>query len=333
MKDSNFDFIWLLNLILRQYKLLFFISLLTILISSLTSVFLIEEKFSSSVIIYPTTTNSVSQALLIEHNPYRKDILEFGEEEEAEQLLQILNSDEMRDSIINKFDLYNHYDIDKSETFHKTIINEFYESSVKIKKTKFNSIRITVVDKDPIIAAAIANSYLSLMDVVISRIKYNRASQALSILQNRKDLLYKERNLIQDSLQEFRLNGIISINAQTERLTEQYAIALSANNLSGASRIKKELDKLALHAGKHDMLLRKSYTIEEELALIEFEADRVSVDANYTLENKFIINKAYPSDKKSHPNRSVIVLGSLISVLFLSILFLSILESSTHLKK
>ncbi len=333
MKDSNFDFIWLLNLIIRQYKLLFVISLLTILISSLVSVFLIEEKFSSSVIIYPTTTNSVSQALLIEHNPYRKDILEFGEEEEAEQLLQILNSDEMRDSIINKFDLYNHYNIDQSETFHKTIINEFYESSVKIKKTKFNSIRITVMDKDPIIAAAIANSYLSLMDVVISRIKHNRASQALSILQNRKDLLYQERNLIQDSLQEFRLNGIISINAQTERLTEQYAIALSANNLSGASRIKKELDKLALHAGKHDMLLRKSYTIEEELALIEFEVDRVSVDANYTLENKFIINKAYPSDKKSYPVRSVIVLSSLMSVLFLSILFLSILESSTHLKK
>ena len=56
-------------------------------------------------------------------------------------------------------------------------------------------------------------------------------------------MLYKERNLTQDSLQELRLYGIISITAQTERLTEQYAIALSANNLSGASRIKNELDK------------------------------------------------------------------------------------------
>ncbi|MAQ32243.1 MAG: hypothetical protein CMD26_05905 [Flavobacteriales bacterium] len=333
MKDSNFDFIWLLRLITRQYKLLIIISLLTILTSSLVSIFLIEEKFSSSVIIYPTTTNSVSQALLIEHNPYRKDILEFGEEEEAEQLLQILNSDEMRDSIINKFDLYNHYNISQNETFHKTMIHTLYKGSVKIQKTKFNSIRITVMDKNPIIAANIANSYLSLMDVVISRIKHNRATQALSILQNRKELLYKERNLTQDSLQEFRLNGIISITAQTERLTEQYAIALAANNLSGASRIKKELDKLALHAGKHDMLLRKSYHIEDELSAIEFEVDRVRVDANYILENKFIINKAYPSDKKSQPIRSVIVLGSLMSVLFLSILFLSILESSMYLKK
>ena len=333
MKDSNCDFIWLLRLITRQYKLLIIISILTILTSSLVSVFLIEEKFSSSVIIYPTTTNSVSQALLIEHNPYRKDILEFGEEEEAEQLLQILNSDEMRDSIINKFDLYNHYNISQNETFHKTRMHTLYKGSVKIQKTKFNSIRITVMDKNPIIAANIANSYLSLMDVVISRIKHNRASQALSILQNRKELLYKERNLTQDSLQEFRLNGIISITAQTERLTEQYAIALAANNLSGASRIKKELDKLALHAGKHDMLLRKSYNIEDELSAIEFEVDRVRVDANYILENKFIINKAYPSDKKSQPIRSVIVLGSLMSVLFLSILFLSILESSMYLKK
>ena len=47
-----------------------------------------------------------------------------------------------------------------------------------------------------------------------------------------------------DSLKEYRSHGIISVGHQTERLTEQYAIALASNNLSGAKRIKSELDQL-----------------------------------------------------------------------------------------
>ena len=175
-------------------------------------------------------------------------------------------------------------------------------------------------------ASNIANEYLTLMDVVISRIRKKRSQQALTILETRKKLLYKQRNLIQDSVQDYRSNGIISVGTQVERLTEQYAIALAANNLNGARRIKEELNHLAQHAGAHDMLLRKSYAIENELSKIEFESDRVLIDANYALENKFIINKAYPADKKSYPVRWLIVISSLISVFIFSIISLSIFE-------
>jgi len=326
MKEENFDFLWLLNLCKKHVKLLSLLLVLTIVISSLISVFFIESKFQSSVIIYPTTTNSVSQALLVEHNPYRKDVLEFGEEEEAEQLLQVLNSDEMRDSIINRFNLYAHYDVNKDYEFHKTTVNTMYANAVSIKKTKFNSLEIIILDKDPIIASNIANEYLTLMDVVISRIRNKRVQQSLTILETRKRILYKQRNLIQDSIQDYRLNGIISITAQVERLTEQYAIALAASNLNGARRIKQELNHIGENAGAHDMLLRKSYAIENELSKIEFEADRVLIDTNYSLENKFIINKAYPADKKSYPVRWLVVFSALISVFVFSIISISISE-------
>lgn len=326
MKEENFDFLWFLSLCKKYIKLLCFLLVSTIIISSFISVFCIESKFQSSVIIYPTTTNSVSQALLVEHNPYRKDVLEFGEEEEAEQLLQVLNSDEMRDSIITRFNLYNHHDVNQDDEFHKTTINTIYANLVSIKKTKFNSIEIIVLDRDPVMASNIANEYLTLMDVVISRIRNKRVQQALTILETRKQILYKQRNLIQDSIQDYRLNGIISISAQVERLTEQYAIALAASNLNGARRIKQELNHIGENAGAHDMLLRKSYAIENELSKISFEADRVLIDTNYSLENKFIINKAYPADKKSYPVRWLVVFSSLISVFVFSIISISISE-------
>ena len=136
----------------------------------------------------------------------------------------------------------------------------------------------------------------------------------LDILENRKNLLYKKRNEIQDSLMFYRNNGIISIIPQVERLTEQYAIALSENNISGAKRIKSELNNFAKFAGPHDMLLRKSYVVEEELALIESESERLSIDATYSLDNKFTINKAFPADKKTSPVRWLIVFCSVVSV-------------------
>ncbi|MBL31866.1 MAG: hypothetical protein CMP62_03985 [Flavobacteriales bacterium] len=332
MKDSTFDFIWLMRLIKNNIRILFLVGFLTSVLSSIIALFAIEEKFKSSVVIYPTTTSSVSQALLVEHNPYRKDVLEFGEEEQAEQLVQVLNSDEMRDSIVRRFDLFDHYEVNQEDVYANTIMNDLYGQAISIKKTKFNAIEISVLDKDPQVAADIANEYLVLIDFVIARIRENRALQALEVLELRKTILYQQRALTQDSLKDYRSRGIISTVHQAERLTEQYAIALAANNLSGAKRIQKELNTLAKYSGAHDVLLRKSYEIEEELALIEFESDRVQIDTQYMLDNKFILNKAYPSDKKAYPIRWLIVLSSLIAVLFVSILSLSILESVNSIK-
>ena len=325
MKETDFNFLWLLNLCKDHFKLLLSILFITTITSSLVAVFLVDSQFRSSVVIYPTTTSSVSKALFKQAR-YGQDVLEFGEEEDAEELLQILNSDEIRDSIIYRFDLYNHYEISQNDVSYKTKIIRKYNSHVTFKKTQFNSIEIVVFDKSPQLAADIANECLSLIDSVITRIRQKRANQALEILEMRKKLLYKERNITQDSLKTYRSYGIISITAQTERLTEQYAVALATNNLSGARRIKKELNTLAKHAGPHDMLLRKSYEIEEELIAIQFEFDRVSIDTNYSLENKFIINKAYPADKKSYPIRWLVVLSSLVAVFVFTLLTFCLLE-------
>ena len=57
-------------------------------------------------------------------------------------------------------------------------------------------------------AANIANEFLPLLDKVINNIRKNKLFR-LEVLEKRKDLLYKKRNLIQDSLQYFELNGVI----------------------------------------------------------------------------------------------------------------------------
>ena len=81
----------------------------------------IKPLFESQVILFPSTTNSVSKALLPQSNGYGdEDIFEYGDEQQAEQLLQILNSGEIRDSVIQKFDLMAHYEIDEDTKYRRT---------------------------------------------------------------------------------------------------------------------------------------------------------------------------------------------------------------------
>jgi len=278
-----------------------------------------DEKFESSVIIFPTITNAASTSL--------ETALEFGGEGEAEQLLEVLNSNEIRDSIISKFNLFQRYNINQDERYAKTNINALYVEHISFKKNRFNSIRISVFDKDPQVASDVANEYLSLIDLVMTRIREARADQAVSILEKRKQLLTLQKDAAQDSLQKFHELGMIKISHQTERLTEQYAIALAANNISGANRIKQELNIFSKHVGAMEEVLRKTWKIEDELAEISTLSDHIKVDAEYTYHNKFVINHAYPADKKSYPVRWLVVLSSLISVFSFTVLLIIIVES------
>ena len=319
MENIQFDLFWLFRILRKHLMSLLVVCFITLSISSVFSLFFMQEKFESFVTIFPTITNAASTSL--------ETALEFGGEGEAEQLLEVLNSNEIRDSIILKFNLFQRYELNPDELYAKTKINELYLEHISFKKTRFNSIKISVLDHDPHIASDIANEYLALIDLVMTRIRQDRADQAISILEKRKELLTLQKDVAQDSLKRFHALGMIKIAHQTERLTEQYAIALAANNISGANRIKKELNLFAKHVGPMEEALRKTWKIEDELAEISILSDKIKVDAEYTYHNKFVISRAFPADKKSYPVRWLVVFSSLISVLSFTVLLIVIIES------
>ena len=74
----------------------------------LSGPYFITPLYESTVILYPTASNSISKVLLSDNFNNSKDILEFGEIEQTEQMLQILNSNSIRDRIIEKYKLLEH---------------------------------------------------------------------------------------------------------------------------------------------------------------------------------------------------------------------------------
>ena len=310
-----------------KHRFALIISLIfAVFVSSVISLFFMEEKFKSSAVIFSTTTNSISQALLIEDNPYKKDILEFGEEESTEQLLQVLNSDMIQDSIVNIFDLYNHYEISQEDAYSKTWMNLAFDENVNFKKTPYNSIKIEVLDKDPKLASDMANKFLDLVDVAIKEIKSQRSKKALFICEARKASLENSMKQVNDSLNLLRDKGVIYGEVQVERLTEQYAICLAQNNKRGAQLLKNELDLISKYLTKHNLLFRRTIEIQEELNRVQNVCDLIRIDSEYELTNKFVINRAYPADKKSYPIRWLVVFLASFSTFITTIIFLRLFE-------
>ena len=106
------------NLYVFLYKYKFHLGILLILSAVISSVVSlnIQEKYKSVAVIYPSNTSSVAKALISTRFGGKTDIMEFGEEEKSEQLLEILNSDKVKSKVIRQFNLLSHYNINPEET-------------------------------------------------------------------------------------------------------------------------------------------------------------------------------------------------------------------------
>ncbi len=352
-----------LFLLVRWRKPLIVIFLLTTIGSYIFSgPYFINPKFRSSVIFFPSATNSISKALLEENGSEKQDILAFGEEEQAEQMLQILNSDEIRGIIIKKYDLINHYGIESDEKFPMTELFEKFKSNISFSRTEFMSVRIDVLDTDPKIAADMANEISSLLDSVKGKIQRSRAEDALVIVKKSYEEKLESIKQKEDSLQKICKMGVMDFPSQSEILNKEFTLATStfynekaslsvlekyksstdtailgtrARIMGAEARLKGlsvQLENLARYGGASVSLNEQLTLDREEISKTKKQLDKLSVDANQSLTPKFIVNKAMVSEKKCYPIRWLIVLVSITLSFMLSVILISIFERMKEIK-
>ena len=322
----------------------------------------IKPKYKSSVILFPSSTNSISKALLGAVDE-EQDVLKFGKEEQAEQLLQILNSDEIRDRVIDKFDLMNHYRIAPSSDYPQTRVRKEFESNVSFSRTEFMSVQIEVLDEDPELAASMANTISDLVDSMKTKIQHERAWQAYNIVEAAYHDKLKRMKEIEDTMQFLRSKGIFDYETQSEMYNKEYTAASSVYENEYASlpillKYKKEddtmviatkarikgaeakmksvkalLDNFAKYGGANVSMAQEMGWQRKALADLREKYSKAKIDLDETLSNKFVVNKAIKAEKKSYPIRWLIVLFSTMSALFLSILVLVTMESYAQFKR
>jgi capsule polysaccharide export protein KpsE/RkpR len=177
--------------------------------------------YKASTIFYSA---SPDLAKPIPVGPMEKDIDYYGEPEDLDRLFSLANSNEVADFMIEKFDLYGHYDINPESRKGPYKIKQKFFKLYQTQKTKYDAINLEVEDVDPVIAANIAND---------AREKINRMSQKL-IKESQSKLLKtyldnisnkeKELEFLNDSLVRSRkLYGVYNSESQGESLAELQA--------------------------------------------------------------------------------------------------------------
>ena len=279
----------------------------------------ITPLYKATTIIYPTSSNSISKVLISTTYQSDKDLMNIGEDEQTEQMLQVLNSNRVRDKVISRFNLMEHYNIRPDSKYPMTRLNKLYDSRIKFRRTEYNAVKITVLDSDPALSAQIANDIAEIFDSIMNQMQKEVATEAFRIVEQEYNTLVSEMNMLEDSLNTLRKLGVFDYESQVEMLSRQYAVELGSGNTQGMKNIQEQLDILAEYGGASYAINERLDNDRLQLSLVKSKYEEAKVDATEFIPHKFVVNSASQPERKSYPMRWAIVLITVLSTFLLLI--------------
>lgn len=334
LSEKPINLIDVVNFFWRWRKALIIITAVSAIAAVIISSPLITKpKYKAEHVFYPTTNNSISNALLTELNQRQKDPLEFGEDEEAEKALQILQSSALMDRLVKNFDLMKHYGIDvKKESHPQTALSYKIKENISFERTRYLSINIEVLDEDPEMAAKIANGIAALYDTVKTEIQKQIAIPALQIVER---ALHDKQAKIQgykDAIRKLGEGGITNYEEQSRALAEEIYKAQSSGRID---RMKDLLDqqKTLVASGGDFIALNELIKLEEEKESdLIAQYEKRQVDVKEALSHKFTVSAASKPEIKAWPKRTMILLVTIMASFAAGSILLLIYEI-TYLRK
>ncbi|HRO75539.1 MAG TPA: Wzz/FepE/Etk N-terminal domain-containing protein [Crocinitomicaceae bacterium] len=295
-------------------------------IVALTISFFITPQFLSTAIIYPTATSTVS--FDVQRNA-KASAMDFGEDEQSEQMLQILKSSKIRDLVVTRFDLMKHYKIKENDPYKKHKLGNAYNEHIKFERTKYNSIKIDVLDEDAQLAADIANKIVDLYDSVKNEMIKERTIPAFEINIRKRKMIeesIKELSILLDTLSEM---GVVPSESRAN-LFEAYN---NAKTPEDKRFFKDKIDVNLKFGAEYD---GKAVLLEEKMSkLSDFEAvyEQAESDAYADFNHKFVVETADKADRKEKPKKLIIAIVATLATFVFAVFYFLIVERLKELRK
>jgi uncharacterized protein involved in exopolysaccharide biosynthesis len=326
--SDKFDSGSILFFIYKWRKPLGLIALTAIVLSFIfSSPLFITPKFKSAVILYPSASSSISRALLTERSGQRYDILDFGQDSQTEHMLQILHSSKIRNKVVDRFNLLDHYDILPSYRYSNTRLQREYESNISFRRTEFMAVKISVLDRDPQMAADIANYIAVLVDSVRNSMQKAVAIPGFEIVEQQYGLLQDQIRVKEDSLTKLRDLGVHEYESQSEMLNQQLAIEIARNNQVAIRALQQRMDILSKYGGAYVSLRDQLVHDNRQLSILRTRYEEAKVDAEQQLPFKFVVEEAVKAERKSYPVRWLIMVLSTIGALLAGVIAILLVEN------
>ncbi len=292
------------------------ITVSTIVVSAVfSSEFFIKPRYKSFAIVYPS------------------NIIPYSSETPSEQLLQLLESSDIRNSVVNKFKLAAHYDIDTTSKSGLFDLIAAYQSNVEVRRTQFNSIEIKVFDTDAQIASDMVTEIINALNLKARNLQREKTKEVLEIVSNQLLVKKKQVDSVNSILQELRVKyQLLDYEVQVKEVTKSYLKALSSGarkeNLKDIDALMRNLEE---KGGEYYQMKETFDIVLESYNTNKLKYDEVMSDLNKVLTYTNIVSKPYPADKKSYPIRWVIVTVSVVSANLFLLLILTIMANRNKL--
>ena len=276
--DNFFNNVKLLDIIIKwKYHLL----------AVIVAAMLLSVLFSSPIFITPLYK---SYAVV-----YPSNISPYSTENETEQMMQMFQSRDIRDSVIHKFNLSKHWRIDSTYEYFMSTIVFLWEQRVKIGKTPNEAVEIEVLDPDPQIACDIASAIVDYYNMKVRALHKEKFGE---VVENYNFIIAKKQQYMD------------SLSKEAVALGTKFGIL----EYEGQTREVMKLD---------EMMRSESGTF----AQLKLDADRALMDYNRKYTHANLLSKPFPADKKSLPVRWLIVALSTLAALFLAVIVAGIIEN------
>jgi LPS O-antigen subunit length determinant protein (WzzB/FepE family) len=321
----NFESGGILIFFFQNIRLLIYVGLAAAIVSGIVS-FIIKPKFKSTVIVFPVSSASVSKSVMNTQYTTSKggDLMNFGEEEQADQFLQVLNSRDLKDMINKKYNLMKHYGIDSVRTkFPFTKYYEWFDGNFSFRRTEYVSIIIEVLDIDKKLAAEMANDVAAFADSILFKMQKERSKKAFELAKKEYEELQSIIKIGDDSLANLRKIGLIDFYDQSIILTRAYYRALRKGQTQLANEIKNKMELVAKYGTTYSRVKDFTNLQRGQLAALFYKYSEAKAEYEQNLPYKYVVESAKVAEKKTYPKRMLIVLAStVVSVFFAFVVLL-----------
>lgn len=282
MKKQTVNFFDLI-LTLLKYKVLIFV-----VIFSLTLLALIIS------LIWPQTYRSSSEIVQVQDSgaPATGGLLQSltsfsisGNKVGGETILIVLNSQTLRENIIDEFDLFEVYDADILESVLRTLDNNLTIEEVREGGFGFNpvvSVKISVTESDPERAREMNQFILSELDSTLQSLNKEASLETLGVLESRYNQNQEDLRKAEMELNQFQNEyGIINVPSQVQSTVENLA-----NLKATITQTEVELSVLSRNVDQNSSAYRSKLIELEELrnafrSLVQQSEDLSNVDDSF----------------------------------------------------
>lgn len=291
-RSSAFHYIRLL----AKWKIHFVVVTVIAVIASavFSSEYFIHPRYKASATVYPA------------------NVVPFSEESTTEQILQIFQSDKIRDEVIRKFDLVKHYGVDTSAKEGHAALLGIYQTFVSISKTQYEAINIEVTDTDPLTAYKMVNEIIFQLNDKVSSMHKEKAKEVQAVLSQQLQLKKAQLDSLNGVMQGLRTQyHILDYSIQVKEVTKGYMKSL------GSGKASKDIDDMMRNLEEKGGQYYEAKTMYDAVlngyTQVHNEYDNVLKELNKKFTYSYMVSNPSIPDKKSYPVRWLIVLISVVS--------------------